>query len=159
MSQAFENLITKIDNRYSSFVEFEEFDYNEKLVEEVYFMLYWLDNHGIDLSKYESNNLEDSDGRFLGIEYSTEMDDGNWLYIEVLFDEENPKLDEPILRLFYRNNDEDYDYSILELECDKSNRLKIAEYLQKIEKLMNVKDKDGVIAYMKELGAKCPEED
>lgn len=72
MSQAFENLITKIDNRYSSFVEFEEFDYNEKLVEEVYFMLYWLDNHGIDLSKYESNNLEDSDGRFLGIEYSTE---------------------------------------------------------------------------------------
>lgn len=88
MSQAFENLITKIDNRYSSFVEFEEFDYNEKLVEEVYFMLYWLDNHGIDLSKYESNNLEDSDGRFLGIEYSTEMDDGNWLYIEVLFDEE-----------------------------------------------------------------------
>ena len=115
MSQAFENLITEIDNRYSSFVEFEEFDYNEKLVEEVYFMLNWLDNHGIDLSKYESNNLEDSDGRFLGIEYSTEMDDGNWLYIEVLFDEENPKLDEPILRLFYMNNDEDYDYSILEL--------------------------------------------
>ena len=133
MSQEFENLITKIDNRYSSFVEFEEFDYNEKLVQEVYFMLYWLDNHGIDLSKYESNNLEDSDGRFLGIEYSTEMDDGNWLYIEVLFDEENPKLDEPILRLFYMNNDEDYDYSILELECDKSNRLIIGVYLQKIE--------------------------
>lgn len=159
MSQAFENLITEIDNRYSSFVEFEEFDYNEKLVQEVYFMLYWLDNHGIDLSKYESNDLEDSDGRFLGIEYSTEMDDEKWWCIEVLIDEENPMLDEPILRLCYMNNDEDYDYSILELECDKSNRSKIAEYLQKIENLMNINDKDGVIAYMKELGAKCPEED
>lgn len=42
MSQAFENLITEIDNRYSSFVEFEEFDYNEKLVEEVYFILCYI---------------------------------------------------------------------------------------------------------------------
>ena len=30
---------------------------------------------------------------------------------------------------------------------------------QAFENLMNIKDKDGVIAYMKEIGAKCPEED
>lgn len=79
MTDGFIKLFEELDECYSDFIEFEEFEYNENLMNEVYFMLDYLNSYNIDLTKYEINDFESDDGEKVGVEYWMKNKKESWV--------------------------------------------------------------------------------
>lgn len=147
MTDGFIKLFEELDECYSDFIEFEEFEYNENLMNEVYFMLDYLDSYNIDLTKYEINDFESDDGEKVGVEYWMKNKKESWV-LGILIHEQD--LNSNLIEVSFVN---DAIVDVYTIEINKKNCLNIVEIVKDIEELFQKRNKRNLKKYLKSKNA------
>ena len=147
MTDGFIKLFEELDECYSDFIEFEEFEYNENLMNEVYFMLDYLDSYNIDLTKYEINDFESDDGEKVGVEYWMKNKKESWV-LGILIHEQD--LNSSLIEVSFVN---EAIVDVYTIEINRKNCLNIVEIVKDIEELFQKRNKRKLKKYLKSKNA------